>query len=131
MFFRGFGKKKEAEVAETPVVEIDETLTVIDREIGIKYCGGIEELYNEVASQYAEQGMDYVGKLNTYFEEKDWKNYQIIVHAIKSSSLTIGAVALSEKAKSLEMAAKEDNHEYIEAEHAVFIKSFQCLLEKM
>ena len=52
---------------------------------------------------------DKAVKMSQFFEGEDWENYRTIVHALKSTSLTIGAVQLSEEAKALEMAAKEEN----------------------
>lgn len=46
---------------------------------------------------------DYIERL---FEERSWKNYVIEVHALKSTSLSIGAAKLSELAKKLELAGK-------------------------
>lgn len=44
---------------------------------------------------------------------RHWHNYTIEVHALKSSSKQIGAIALSEKAAALEKAGNENNGEII------------------
>ena len=67
-------------------------------------------------------------KLSEYFEVHDWKNYKIIVHALKSTSMVIGAVALSEKAKELESAAKENNEEVLLAEGENSYKEYETVL---
>lgn len=53
---------------------------------------------------------DYMRKL---FFDGDYKNYGIEAHALKSAAANIGAMNLSEKAKELEFAVKEDRIEYI------------------
>lgn len=135
----GLFRKKEKEetvitqeaAVETVVNEeelVDEA-AVIDKETGLTYCGGMEELYDEVVGQYCEQGADYIKQIQNLMNEQDWKNYQIVVHGIKGSSLTVGAVALSEKAKALEMAAKSGDTDYILAENDNFLKSYQKVLD--
>lgn len=61
-------------------------------------------------------------------ESKDWDNYRILVHALKSTSLTIGAVALSEEAKALEMAAKDEDVDYILSHHQEVMEKYTGLL---
>ena len=47
------------------------------------------------------------------FAKKDWSNYIIKVHALKSTSMTIGAVPLSELAKELELSGKAADYDPI------------------
>lgn len=47
----GLFRKKEKEVVDEAVVieeEVFDEAAVIDKETGITYCGGMEELYDEV-----------------------------------------------------------------------------------
>ena len=60
--------------------------------------------------------------------KNDWANYRILVHALKSTSLSIGAVSLSERAKTLEMAARDGDIRYIEANHAGCMADYRALL---
>lgn len=53
------------------------------------------------------------------YEAADLANYAIKVHALKSTSLTIGAEQLSECAKALEKAGKEEDADYIQENHAL------------
>ena len=128
----GLFRKKEKEVLEETVVTVEEEAfdesVVIDKETGISYCGGMEELYDEVVEQYCAQGADYIEQIQKFVKEQDWKNYQIVVHGIKGSSLTVGAVELSEKAKALEMAAKSGEIDYILTENDSFLSSYQKVL---
>ena len=59
------------------------------------------------------------------YRNKDLKNYEIRVHALKSTSKTIGALELSEKAKTLEYAAKEGNTALLEAENDGMLKAYE------
>ena len=66
-------------------------------------------------------------KIQAAFDAADWKNYQILVHALKSTSLSIGATALSERAKALELAAKDGKIEVINAGHADLMAAYQSV----
>lgn len=91
---------------------------LISKETGLRFCGGSEELYNEILVSYWEEGRKYQKQLEQYLTEGNWENYRIVAHALKSTSMNIGAVGLSELAKKSEFALKagnegeaRDNHE--------------------
>ena len=63
--------------------------------------------------------------IQTAFDTGDLKNYQILVHALKSTSQTIGAINLSEQAKKLERAAKNNNLSEIQAGHGDLMTAYQ------
>ena len=65
------------------------------------------------------------------FADEAWKNYQIHVHALKSTSLNIGAEKLSEHAKALEFAAKDADYPYIREHHAGVIAEYGELLAEL
>ena len=75
-----------------------------------------------------QKGIDYKKSLEERFAEEDWKNYIIEVHALKSSSISVGAVKLSECAKELEFAGKEENYELIKEKHPALIKLYEAVL---
>ena len=80
-------------------------------------------------------GMDAMllkeSSLEQFFDAKDWENYRITLHALKSTSLTIGAVALSEEAKALEMAAKNGDESYILSHHQAVMEQYINLLNSL
>jgi HPt (histidine-containing phosphotransfer) domain-containing protein len=88
-----------------------------------------EDFYSEMLSEY--QKSDKPALMTQYFEAKDWENYRITVHSLKSTSLTIGAATLSERAKALEMACKENNETYINENHAGVLADYVKFLEEL
>ncbi len=52
----------------------------------------------------------------------------IEVHALKSTSLTIGAEPLSRAAKELELAGKGGDYDAIKAKHAALMEQYQTVL---
>ncbi|MCR4935776.1 MAG: Hpt domain-containing protein [Oscillospiraceae bacterium] len=55
--------------------------------------------------------------------------YGILAHSIKSTSRTIGATAFAERARELELAAKEGRTEALRAHHAGFAAAYRALAE--
>ena len=98
--------------------------TGIDVDAGIKYCVGDKDFYKSLLIQFASESSDKIGSMKQYFTIRDWHNYEILVHALKSTSKMIGVSELSEKAKALEMAAKENEENYILANHEAMIRDY-------
>ena len=88
-------------------------------------------MYAEVLKAYWEQGQEYLSRLPEFFQQGDWKNYAIIVHAIKSTSLQIGAEELSEMAFQQEMAAKEENEAFLKENWEGFFQLYNAVLKKI
>ena len=99
----------------------------VDIHEGLGYCRNDRAFYHTLLSKYVTDAPGKMEKLTSYFDGEDWKNYQILVHALKSNSKMIGAMDLSEKARLLEEAAKEGNGEYIHAEHGALISDYEAL----
>lgn len=102
---------------------------VLDTDMGLGYCCDSEEFYREMIVTYIENRKTET--LDEAFRKEDWENYRITVHALKSTSLSIGAAALSEQAKALEMAAKENRIEDIRAGHSPMMANYQKLLDDL
>ena len=103
----------------------------IDKNAGLGYCSGSEEMYRKIVRSFHAQGEKYVPELTKYFSERDWKNYRIIVHSLKSTSLVIGAIDFSEYAKKMEFAAKENRETVLLAEGENFLKVYKELLKRL
>ena len=103
----------------------------IDKKTAMEYCGNDAGIYKEMVEEYLGQGDDYRAKLETYYNERDWKNYRTVIHALKNTSLLVGAVAFSEKAKMLEHAARDMNEEILLKECESFHEEYGKLLDKI
>lgn len=78
----------------------------IDIEEGLKYTRNDMEFYRMLLSQYVSEAPNKKDGMDKALAGKDVKNFEIIVHGIKSSSKMIGAASLSEQARSLENEAE-------------------------
>ena len=127
------GGQEKTEVACAPEEEVmlevtaeekkEDSLLHIDRAIGLQYCLD-DELYRQVLESYLEQGQEYKEQLMSYYEAKAWHDYAVVAHAIKSSSLSIGAVTLSDLAKEQEFLGKDENEEEIAKTYDAFYEEF-------
>ncbi len=101
----------------------------IDIETGLMYCGGDTDLYDELILQFAEEASDKRKKLRAFYNDKDMKNYEIIIHAAKSTSKMIGAGELSDDAMKLEHAAHDFDMNYIDENHSRVIDDYKKITD--
>lgn len=102
---------------------------IFDAEKGVFYAGGDAETYKEILSLYVCKGPEKRDYIKQLYEEKSWKDYVIEVHALKSSSLTVGSPKLSEMAKELELAGKAGNYSLIEEKNAALLEMYTQVIE--
>ena len=106
-----------------------ERLSFLDTETGMGYCCNSEEFYKEMLTVYLNT--EKRDAICEFYDKGDWENYRIEVHALKSTSLSIGAIQLSEQAKQLEMAAKEGDIAYIEENHEDAMEEYKEILSQL
>ena len=103
--------------------------TFVDRELGISYLAGNEELYDEITKMFCDDDKSH--EIQDFLEKNDWKNYEISVHGLKSTSMSIGATVLAEEARLLEMAAKNNDIEYIKNNNQRVMSGYLELIKKL
>lgn len=101
----------------------------IDQKKGISYCAGDLQTYKEIVKIYIEESEENIKRLNGYFDSSDWKNYAILAHSLKSTSLTIGASEFSAKVKAVELAAKGSKTDFIKNAHSPFVETYKKVVE--
>ena len=102
----------------------------VSLEQAIAYCGD-EEGFKEIIAIFHSEGQKRRDHLSHFFKEQDWKNYVISVHALKGNAKAVGAGELSEMARELEMAGKENRIDYILAHHEAMMENHDKLLEAL
>ena len=88
---------------------------------------GTPKLYLKILKEYYKNIVSNHEQLQLAYANEDWENYTIKVHALKSSSKQIGAMALSEKAAALEAAGKSGDIDYIKANSAEALDEYISL----
>ncbi len=119
-----FSSLELADAIAGPAPEKKESMPALDKSAGRLYCGN-DENYQEILKDYALRGNHNWERIEVLFARKDWDNYRIEAHGIKSSMKAIGAMELSEEAKALESAGKEGDITYILSNHE---KMMQCFI---
>ena len=104
------GQEPEALYAALRAAEID-----VSR--GLSFCQQDSVLYRSVLWEYAFGAGEKAKLLQQDYDAGDWKDYAIRIHALKSTSGTIGANRLSQAAARLEQAAKQEDAETLHREH--------------
>lgn len=110
------------------VMQCLEEMPELNVKTGLTYCMD-KEFYQEILNDYAQS--DKAVELERFFAARDWNNYKTIIHGLKSTSLTIGAISLSEEAKALEAAAKSGDESYILSHHQGTMENYTSLLGKL
>ncbi len=97
----------------------------ISLKTGMAFCGDMQSLYEDILSDYVNAAESKSKELDGYFYTKNWKDYRVLIHSLKSGSKTIGAEKLSEEAKRIEDAAKESDESFISEHHDEFIRAYK------
>ena len=96
----------------------------IDVETGLSYCGEDLEIYQTILEAYIDEVKPKTENIISSYAAEDWKNYCVYVHALKSTSKTIGAMELSELAATLEAAAKSEDIDVIRKNHDMALQMY-------
>ncbi len=96
----------------------------INVQLGLDYCCGEEEFYLEMLRMFHSQAKEKKAEIISLYETANWEDYIVKVHALKSTSLTIGAERLAEQAKMLEQAGKSGNIKYIRHSHPILLRLY-------
>lgn len=101
-------KKKEEKPKHRPLEE----LTFLNTKAAMSLLKS-EELFWIVLKEYYASIDKKSASIELHKEQRDWKNFTIEVHALKSTSRQIGADELADLAAELEKAGKEIDTEFI------------------
>ncbi|SCW57153.1 Signal transduction histidine kinase [Lachnospiraceae bacterium C10] len=112
-------------VQEDAVEAKDEGQELINRKVAAEYSAGSQGMYTVMVEAYLEEVETKIKTLRESLTQGDYETYRITVHSLKSTSLQVGAVGLSEFAKKLEFAAKGGNYEQIQQENEALLALYQ------
>ena len=104
--------------------------TGLDTKTGISYTGG-QDKYISALQRFYKNYEKNRAKVCEYLQAKDYENYMITVHALKSNARMIGARDLSTLFETLETAARNNEIGLIEPQNAVALKEYDELIQKL
>lgn len=120
--------------SDEPKKEIDASLSELREkglqvDDGIAYAAGDVDFYIELLNDFCNKHSERSADLQRFYEAEGIKDYEILIHAIKSNARMIGANELGEWAAKLESAASESRSDLINKEHAAFMDKYRSTVE--
>lgn len=103
----------------------------LDIETALGFCGGDIALYEELLGDFVESYEEKITELDGFFSAKNWKDFEVKIHGLKSTAKTMGLMELSDMAFELEMAAEEGNESRIREGYPVFAAEYTRLTESI
>jgi len=108
------------------LTELKNKIPEFDYEGGMAYCGDDEEFFLEMLGDYVNSGRDEL--LPKLYDAKDWVNYEIEVHALKSTSRMMGFPELGDKCEVLQTAAGAKDEATLTAKHGEMMQAYENIL---
>jgi HPt (histidine-containing phosphotransfer) domain-containing protein len=98
----------------------------------VEMTGGDREFVDELVDTYLSDGTDQVAAMHAALAAGDLSGLERAAHSLKSGSATVGAIALGERCRSLEEAARTgdvpDGEERVAAIESGFVEVRGALL---
>ena len=128
--------------AADSMMETGEEYQYLNTDMGLQYSAGMDDMYRNILEMFCKLKDDKKAKIQEAFDNGDWNNYTTFVHALKSTSLSVGGEKTSEAAKQLEESGKIliakstselDKHEaeeYIKTHNAEAMELYDNLVEE-
>ena len=101
----------------------------VDPETGLHYCQNDRDFYKQLLEQYAKDAPQKISDAKESFKKGDLRNYEIIVHSVKSTSKMIGCMSLYNKMFELEKAAKSGLEDKIRKEDGAAMDEYKRLAD--
>lgn len=115
---------------EDPSYKIAKNISIagVDTQIGIKNYNNSVSRYIQVLKFLYDDGEDQINRMVMMVENEEYDNYTFETHALKGLALGIGALSLSERAKSQEQAVRNQNYEKVRRESKMLFDEYRVIL---
>lgn len=124
-------KKQKASAHHKKEKALVMSIEGVDTKLGLSMTGGIPSHYIRVLKNFHSDGREKIAEIQKAYDSQNYTLYATYVHALKSASASIGATALSQKAKALEFAAKSEDVEFLKQNNASFLRALENILENL
>ena len=114
-----------------PQEEFDVEIKGVDVDAGLAKVEGSVRDYIDILEIFAQYGPDKVMEIENYAKDKDYDNYTIVVHSLKSVAANIGAHQLFTMAKVHEFAGKSKNFGFIDTNHDKLVALYREIIESI
>ncbi|MBO7335293.1 MAG: response regulator [Lachnospiraceae bacterium] len=96
---------------------------LIDTRSALDYYEGDKKMYAGILKEFIKD--ESLKEIESFYERKDWKNYAITAHSLKSGAAYMAAYPLSKKAADIEAAIKREDYDYVLNNKDAFIKLYK------
>ncbi|MBD5543693.1 MAG: response regulator [Lachnospiraceae bacterium] len=122
--------KQDKEISRETKKETELLNEYLDISLGMQYSAGNEEMYREFLSMFCDMKEEKKRNIQKSFFEEDLENYTVYVHALKSTSLSIGGQKLSELAARLEKAGRQKEIDFIKEHEEELMELYELTAEE-
>ncbi|MBE5827288.1 MAG: Hpt domain-containing protein [Butyrivibrio sp.] len=102
----------------------------LDTKSGMEYTGG-KIKYIAMLQRFYKNLEKNRDRLDEFYSSGDLQNFMVVVHALKSNAIMIGAKELSSSFAKLEEASKAGDRKYVEEHTAPVLANYIELVEKL
>ena len=124
---------RDSEVDKNGFAKKDFTFPMsgIDYHYAYDVFSGNRDAYIEILKCIQDEGKTKPEELKKLLADKDYENYTIQVHALKSSFLSIGAMTLSDRFREHEMNGKSGSKKAIRDDFASLLSAYTDMLKQI
>jgi len=120
-------EKAEIEIPKEIVVEEE---PLLDEKTGIRFSGS-EVIFHKVITTFTGSAKKDKKEISDLYDRRDYQNYIVKIHGLKSAARIAGAPKLSKLAERLEFAGKAGDYEQIHQEHEELLKLYEKTVLEM
>ncbi len=103
----------------------------INTEEGLRFCAKDVSFYRDMLKEFSDSHKEKSELLRRCYEEENWEDYKTYVHALKSTSRSIGADSISEQARLLEEASASGNVDFIKEKHEKLMSDYDSMAKNI
>jgi CheY-like chemotaxis protein len=103
----------------------------VDVKKGVALMGGNFKRYMQTIAVFYKDGIQKIEEIKRSLETNNFQLYITYAHALKSATANIGANDLSETARKLEMAGKQNDFAFIKLNNAQFMANLKVILNNI
>lgn len=100
-------------------------------EVALRNCAGELEILKEVLEDLVADSVERINRARGQVDSKDYENYRIEAHSIKSNMALVGVLGISEHAKKHEMAARDGEFEYICSDYENLLGEYEDICRRL
>jgi PAS domain S-box-containing protein len=106
-------------------------LSTLDVNVLKKLVGDDESLVDSFLSEYQQSAESAAAQIEDAYKGEQWRQVGELAHALKSSSRSVGALALGEICAELESAGKNDDESQIHSSMTGFTQSLYAVMKSI